>query len=160
MYIVHMLMSNEIKREVVERYNRGERATDLAKEYGISRGIIYRWIKEEFPMEEEVMAISAEQKEELLRRFFQGESASALASEYNISRAVIYKWIKQNGGLVKMDRDTYNNLESEKLKKQIKEIQRELRYVAHYIYELERSLGALIDEPRNLPTRKEFFDRS
>ena len=48
-----MLMSNEIKREVVERYNRGERATDLAKEYGISRGIIYKWIKEEFPMEGE-----------------------------------------------------------------------------------------------------------
>lgn len=48
-----MLMSNKIKREVVERYNRGERATDLAKEYGISRGIIYRWIKEEFPMKGE-----------------------------------------------------------------------------------------------------------
>lgn len=95
------------------------------------------------------MIISDEQKEELLRRFFQGESASALASEYNISRAVIYKWIKQNGGLVKMDRDTYNNLgedkQSENLKKQLKEIRSELRYISHSLYKLERSLDELLD---------------
>lgn len=95
------------------------------------------------------MIISDEKKEELLRRFFQGESASALASEYNISRAVIYKWIKQNGGLVKMDRDTYNNLgddkQNEMLREQLKEMQSKLRYISHYLYRLERSLEELID---------------
>lgn len=105
------------------------------------------------------MIISDDKKEELLRRFFQGESASDLAAEYNISRAIIYKWIKQNGGLVKMDRNTYNSVannlqlaESEKqieenkmLKKQLREIRSELRYISRHLYELERTLDTLID---------------
>lgn len=42
-----MSTTNEIRKKVLEQYKAGARATDLAKEYGISRGTVYLWIDNE-----------------------------------------------------------------------------------------------------------------
>ena len=41
------MMKNEAtKKFIVKRALNGERVTNLSKEYGISRGIIYKWLKD------------------------------------------------------------------------------------------------------------------
>lgn len=42
-----MYKTDEIKQRVLAEYKAGEKATDLAMKYGISRGTIYLWIKNE-----------------------------------------------------------------------------------------------------------------
>lgn len=41
------MKTNEIREKVLEQYRAGARATELAKEYGISRGTVYLWIENE-----------------------------------------------------------------------------------------------------------------
>lgn len=102
-----MNKTDDIKEQVLQEYNSGVKATELAKKYGISRGTIYLWIDNK---RKGNLSFNPNKKDEILRLFKEEhKSVEELSKEYETSKATIYQWIaRENLELTQEQTDDMN----------------------------------------------------
>ena len=82
----------DIKKAVLEEYDNGAKATELAEKYSISRGTIYLWIDQRkkgrltFDDESINYAIKLYNEDHL--------SVKEIASKFNVSVPTVYTWLR------------------------------------------------------------------
>ena len=82
----------DIKKAVLEEYDNGAKATDLAKKYDISRGTIYLWIdqrkKGKLTFDDKVI-------NNAIKRFNEDHwGVKEIASHFGVSVPTVYAWLK------------------------------------------------------------------
>lgn len=86
-----MNKTDDVKEQVLNEYNNGAKATDLAKKYGISRGTIYLWIDNK---RKGTLSFNQNKKDEILRLFKEEHKpVDELAKQFDTPKATIYQWI-------------------------------------------------------------------
>lgn len=104
--------SKELKVEIVKKYLKGESASILANEYGLSKGMrrhILEWANQYKALGEKVFeekstnkAYTKEFKEQVIKEYLEGrDSFEDLANKHNIStNTIVVKWVKKyNSGI-------------------------------------------------------------
>ena len=99
-----MNKTDDIKRQVLEEYENGSKATDLSKKYGISRGTIYLWIDNK---RKGLLTFDPEKKNEVLRLYKEENwTPKQLSEKFGVSLPTIYEWVRtdrintKNNGVV------------------------------------------------------------
>ncbi len=88
-----MNKTDDVKEQVLQEYDNGAKATDLAKKYGISRGTIYLWIDNR---RKGTLNFNQNKKDDILRLFKEDhKSVDELSKQFNVSKSTIYQWIAQ-----------------------------------------------------------------
>ena len=143
-----MNKTDDIKEQVLQEYNSGVKATELAKKYGISRGTVYLWIDNK---RKGNLSFNPNKKDEILHLFKEEhKSVEELAKEFETPKATIYQWIaRENLELTPEQTDDMNItlrenfIETRKNANIIKEKDDKIR-------ELEHTIKVLTDGMDNL----------
>ena len=82
----------DIKKAVLEEYDNGAKATDLAKKYDISRGTIYLWIDQR---KKGMLTFDDELINSALKMFNEDNlSVKEIAARFNVTVPTVYTWLR------------------------------------------------------------------
>lgn len=82
----------DVKKVVLEEYDNGAKATDLAKKYDISRGTIYLWIDQR---KKGKLTFDDELINSALKMFNEDNlSVKEIASRFNVTVPTVYTWLR------------------------------------------------------------------
>lgn len=98
-------LSTEVRREIADRYVKGESARSLIREYGIAKNSVYKFVRE-FGGEARVQGarrppLRTDEREAMVDRYLAGESQQALGMAFGLAQATVSGVLRTAGVLTR-----------------------------------------------------------
>lgn len=112
-----MKIKNEERQKIANKYSKGQKTTDLAAEYGVSKITINRIIKEFLGVQKK--RLSSEDLLSIQEGFKNGKTLKQLAQEFDCAMGTISYILEKNGLREKSDNGKHKGVFSAEQKEQI-----------------------------------------